>query len=109
MSFWDSLKPAKRVPVATAVNVEPDQKLLTVTWEDGVVSKLTAQHLRQSCPCAECVEEFSGRRMLDPAKISPELKLLEVQPVGNYALSFVFGDAHRTGIFNWAYLRQLSA
>jgi DUF971 family protein len=107
MTFWDSLKPAKKPPVALTVAVAADQKSVTLTWDDGHVSTLTGQHLRQSCPCAECVEEFTGKRMLDPAKVSADLKLLEVAPVGNYALSFVFGDAHRTGIFNWAYLRQL--
>lgn len=107
MSFWDSVKPKPKTPVPVTVTVTPDQQGLTVTWDDGKVATLSAQRLRQSCPCAECVEEFTGRRVLDPAKIAPDLKLLEVAPVGNYAVSFVFGDAHRTGIFNWAHLRQL--
>jgi DUF971 family protein len=107
MSFWDSVKPAKKTPIAVTVTVTPDQKGLTVTWDDGHIATLSGQTLRQSCPCAECIEEFTGRRVLDPAKISADTKILEASPVGNYALSFVFSDAHRTGIFNWGYLRQL--
>ncbi len=107
MSFWDSLKPAKRPPVAVTVNVADDQRSLTVTWDDGKVSTCSGQKLRQLCPCAECVEEFTGKRVLDGSKIPADLKILEVAPVGNYALTFVFGDAHRTGIYNWAYLREL--
>ena len=107
MSFWDSLKPAKKKPVALTVTVSPDQKALSLTWDDGHASTFSGQRLRQLCPCAECVEEFTGRRVLDGSKIPVDLKILEVAPVGNYALSFVFGDAHRTGIFNWEYLREL--
>jgi DUF971 family protein len=107
VSFWDSLKPARKVPVVVQADVSTDQLRLTLTWDDGHVSTVTAQTLRQSCPCAECVEEFSGRRVLDTSKVPADLKLLEASPVGNYALAFVFGDAHRTGIYNWEYLRQL--
>src|SRR4051812_49943801 len=107
MSFWDSIKPAKKIPVPVKVDVAPDQKSLSLTWDDGSESKITAQTLRQNCPCAECVEEFTGRRVLDQKRIAEDMKVLEVQSVGNYALSFTFGDLHRTGIFNWAFLRSL--
>lgn len=107
MSFWDSIKPAKRPPVALTVTVAPDQRSLSLTWDDGHASTLTGQLLRQACPCAECVEEFTGKRTLDPAKIPAETRILECSPVGNYAITLVFSDAHRTGIFNWAYLRTL--
>jgi DUF971 family protein len=108
VSLWDTIKPAKKVPVAVTVTVSPDQKLLTLTWDDGIHSSVGARKLRQNCPCAECVEEMTGRRTLDPETVSEDMKLLEVAPVGNYAVTFRFGDAHGTGIFNWAYLRQLS-
>jgi DUF971 family protein len=108
MSFWDTIKPTKRPPVATAVDLSSDQQTLSLTWDDGKVTQVTARLLRQSCPCAECVEEWSGKRTFDVEKIPPTLKVLEAAPVGNYALSFVFSDAHRIGIFNWSYLRELS-
>ncbi len=108
MSIWDSVKPAKKVPVATAVDLSADAKALALRWNDGVASTVTARTLRQYCPCAECVEEWSGRRTFDVATISAEMKIVELTAVGNYALTFTFGDMHRTGIFNWETLRQLS-
>ncbi|MBL9039662.1 MAG: DUF971 domain-containing protein [Archangium sp.] len=108
MSFWDSIKPATRAPVATAVDLQADQKTVKVAWSDGVATEVSARALRQYCPCAECVEEWSGRRTYDVATIPAELKVLELAPVGNYAVTFTFGDLHRTGIYNWEYLRQLS-
>src|SRR5437763_82115 len=132
MSFWDHIKPSKRAPVATKVDLSPDARTITLTWDDGKITDATAQLLRQNCPCAECVrrpvnssthsaqllrqncpcaecvEEFTGRRTLDVAKVPVDLKFIEMAEVGNYALTFTFGDAHRIGIFNWEYLRQLS-
>ena len=108
-TFWDSLKPAVKVPVAIRVDLSPDQKNLTLAWDDGLTTAATARKLRQQCPCAECVEEWSGKRTFDVERISAEMKIIEIEPVGNYALSFVFGDLHRVGIFNWKTLRELSA
>ncbi len=108
MSFWDSLKPRQRDPVATAVNVSTDGKVLTLGWDDGLTVKLSARSLRQYCPCAECVEEWSGKRTFDIESIATDMKVIEAAPVGNYALSFTFADLHRTGIFNWATLREFS-
>ncbi len=108
-NFWDSLKPATRVPVAVQVDLSQDQRDLSLLWDDGKKTQVTARALRQNCPCAECVEEWSGKRTFDQQKIPTELKIIEIAPVGNYALTFTFGDLHRIGIFNWKHLRELSS
>jgi DUF971 family protein len=108
MSFWNRIKPAQKSPVATQVSLSADQRVLELTWSDGVTTKVSARTLRQHCPCAECVEEWSGKRTFDPESIPAETKAVEVHAVGNYALAFTFGDLHRTGIFQWTYLRELA-
>lgn len=108
MSFWDSIKPATRDPRAVQVDLSDDQRTLALKWDDGVSTSVTARTLRQNCPCAECVEEWSGKRTYDPATIPAEMKVIEIAPVGNYALTFTFGDLHRIGIFHWKHLRELS-
>ena len=108
MSFWDSIKPAKKHPQATGVELSADQRLLSLSWTDGARHGITSRVLRQYCPCAECVEEWSGKRTYDVEVIAQDMKIIEIIPTGNYALSFTFGDLHRTGIFNWEYLRELA-
>ena len=108
MSIWDNVKPAKKSITAKAVVLTKDQQSLTVTWSDGKTTTVGARRLRQFCPCAGCVDEWSGKRTLDVESVPADMKVLEVQPVGNYALAFTFGDAHRTGIFQWEYLHELS-
>lgn len=91
----------------TAVDhVGPDH--LHVRWDDGGESDYRARQLRLACPCAGCVEEWTGRALLDPSKIPPSLTLLAVELVGRYALNFTFSDGHHTGIFSWALLRGLA-
>jgi DUF971 family protein len=109
MSFWDHIKPTPRPVRATAVDLTADGRRLTLAWDDGQKTEVTARALRQACPCAECVDEWTRKRTFDPATVPEDMKILEVRPVGNYALSFTFGDAHATGIFNWGLLRGENA
>ena len=108
MSIWDSVKPKKKTTTATAVVLSKDQLLLTLTWSDGETSAVSARRLRQYCPCAGCVEEWSGKRTFEVETIPEGMKVIEVHSVGNYALSFTFGDLHNTGIYQWEFLKDLS-
>jgi DUF971 family protein len=108
VSIWDTVKPAKKGITATSVVVSKDQREVTLGWSDGTSTKVGARRLRQYCPCAGCVDEWSGNRTLDIDAVPEEMKVVEAQPVGNYALSFTFGDLHRTGIYQWQYLKDLS-
>lgn len=108
MSFWDSIKPAKRAVTATHVELSLDRRQLSLTWSDGLKTTTGVRRLRQYCPCAGCVEEWTGRRTFSVDTIPEDMTVLEVQPVGNYALGFTFADQHNTGIFDWAYLRKLA-
>jgi DUF971 family protein len=95
------------VRVVLSHRLADNRRALTITWDDAQVSTLSAQKLRQVCPCAQCVEEFTGKRTLNPDTVSDQTTLEQTHPVGNYALSFTFSDSHQTGIYHWTYLRQL--
>lgn len=86
--------------------VGPD--VIRITWNDGVVNDYQARQLRLSCPCAACVEEWTGRALLDPKGVPPFLTIMVVDPVGRYALNFTFSDGHHTGIFSWERLRSMA-
>ena len=85
--------------------IETDQ--LQIVWQDEAVSLYTPQQLRLACPCAQCVEEWTGEKILDPASVSEEILLLNVDLVGRYALNFKWSDFHETGIFTFELLRKL--
>ncbi|TAH34570.1 MAG: DUF971 domain-containing protein [Planctomycetota bacterium] len=76
-------------------------------WSDGLRAELRPRQLRLRCPCAACVSETTGRRLLDPALIAGDLMLADMQPVGRYAYRCLFGDGHDTGIYTLEHLREL--
>ena len=78
-----------------------------VTWADDRVCVYEAAHLRRLCPCAQCVNEFTGERVLKPEAVSDELSIEDVGIVGRYALNFRWSDGHETGIYSFRYLREI--
>jgi DUF971 family protein len=80
---------------------------LRVVWNDGRVCRYGAAALRRVCPCAQCVNEFTGERMLRAESVPDELQIESVELVGRYALNFRWSDGHQTGIYSFRYLREL--
>jgi ATP-binding protein involved in chromosome partitioning len=79
-----------------------------IEWKDGVVTEHAARELRLACPCASCVDEGTGRPLLDPATVKNDILLFGSELVGRYGLSFSWSDGHKTGIFSWQRLRGLA-
>ena len=78
-----------------------------ISWNDGHVSQYPSWYLREKCPCANCIDEFTGQPRVDPGSIPASLERVHVAAVGNYALNFGFSDNHGTGIYTFEYLRRL--
>jgi len=84
-----------------------DKGVLGIQWSDGHKGRYPVRFLRQHCPCAACVDEWSGERRLQPEDVPLLIRLENVQPVGRYALQFTWSDGHDTGIYSYTLLRQL--
>lgn len=108
MSFWDHIKPSAPPVSVTSVELSKDKRTLTLTWSDGQKSQLGARVLRQICPCASCVDEWTKKLRHDPERVPESMTIEGVAPVGNYAVALIFSDSHSTGIFTWELLRQAS-
>lgn len=80
---------------------------LRITWADDHVSSFTAAGLRRACPCAQCVNEWTGQRVLRPESVADELVINDLSLVGRYAINFRWSDGHDTGIYSFRYLREL--
>ena len=81
--------------------------LFHIEWKDGARSDYKARELRLACPCASCIEEGTGRPILDPKTVKDDILLFGSELVGRYGLSFFWSDGHKTGIFSWQRLRDL--
>jgi DUF971 family protein len=79
---------------------------IELVWDADHVELLPSRALRLACPCAGCVEEMSGRMILDPATVPDDVHADAVELVGGYGLRIRWSDAHATGIYTFAMLRQ---
>lgn len=95
----------KKVPVKLSA---PGEAEIRIEWNDGTTSVYAPRDLRIACPCAVCVNEFTGKRTLDPKTIAPDMRAVSIEKVGRYALHIIWSDLHSTGIYSFEYLRKLA-
>ena len=92
-------------PWPTELRLHRDRKALTVTFDNGETFDLAAEYLRVRSPSAEVQGHSPSERRTVSGK--QNVAILEVHPVGNYAVRLGFDDMHATGIFSWEYLFEL--
>lgn len=95
----------------TNLKLADDHRLL-MEWSDGRKQEFTPRQLRSACPCATCREKRNAAAdpLALPVLKDPQagpLRILGMQPVGNYAYTIAFSDGHDTGIYSFDLLREL--
>jgi DUF971 family protein len=88
------------------LRVNKSKDTLSVTFLDGLAADLSAELLRVMSPSAEVQGHSPAERKLVAGKRSVLIR--QIEPVGNYAVRIVFSDGHSTGIYSWAYFRDLA-
>jgi len=92
-------------PWPTELRLRKDRKALAVAFDNGESFELAAEYLRVRSPSAEVQGHSPSERRTVAGKA--HVQILELHPVGNYAVRLVFDDMHSTGIFSWDYLFEL--
>jgi ATP-binding protein involved in chromosome partitioning len=90
-----------------AIKRQNDEQKLLIQWRDGSEFRLPLVPLRAECCCAHCVDEMTGRRLIEVSAIAPDITIDEMQLVGNYAVKLFWSDGHNTGLYTWALLQKL--
>ena len=88
---------------------EIDSDHIRLTWPDGETLAVRHYDLRTRCRCALCVDEHSGKPRIDIGSIPPDVRAVEIRPLGNYALYIAWSDHHSTGFFPYRLIRELAA
>jgi len=87
------------------IRLPKDRRTLRVAFDDGHTFDLPAELLRVTSPSAEVQGHSEAERKTVGGKRN--VTILSVDPVGNYAVRLGFDDMHSTGIYSWAFLRDL--
>lgn len=90
-------------PHPTHVELHSAAHLLTIQWSDGVQTDFSLRYLRGWCPCATCQGHFA----LSKVFADSDATLMDVEPVGSYAMKLTWLSGHNTGIYSFEYLRQI--
>ena len=87
------------------IRLAKDRRTLHVTFDDGMAFSLSSELLRVTSPSAEVQGHSEAQRKTVGGKRN--VTILSVDPIGNYAVRLGFDDMHTTGIYSWAFLRDL--
>ena len=106
---WSEAAIAKSGAPTIAIGLRrTNPRTLSVLWQDGKQADFDVRDLRLACPCAQCVEEISGRPLLDPTKVRPDIAPVMVTSVGSYGITIRWNDGHSTGIYSYERLRAMA-
>ena len=87
------------------IRLKKAEKVLEIEFDDGQVFALPAELLRVESPSAEVMGHGPGQKTIVAGR--RDVGIMELEPVGHYAVRIKFDDLHDTGIYSWQYLRQL--
>ena len=90
----------------TGITVSDGGRTVTIAFENGATISLSAARLRQETPSAEARSlSAADRAALVQGK---DIRIVELETVGNYAMRPTFSDGHATGIYTWDALQDLA-
>ena len=94
-------------PTPTALTIHSQSRILEITFSDGAQFRIPFELMRIYSPSAEVQGHGPGQEILQTGK--REVNMVELEPIGNYAVKPVFSDGHESGLFTWDYLYHLGA
>lgn len=92
-------------PTPEALTVHEASRVLEVVFSDGARFRIPFELMRVYSPSAEVQGHGPGQEVLQTGK--RDVTLVNLEPVGNYAVKPTFSDGHDSGIFSWDYLYEL--
>lgn len=90
----------------TEITLHQQSRELEIAFADGLRSKFPFEFLRVNSPSAEVRGHGIGQEVLQVGKRN--VNVLNIEPVGSYAIKIDFDDGHDTGLYSWEYLRFLA-
>jgi DUF971 family protein len=88
--------------------MQKDDFTFSIQWTDGMLSDYRLSDLQKRCPCASCIDEYTGNRVLDVSSVEETVRAKRINSVGRYALRVEFTSGCSTGIYGFDLLRMLS-
>lgn len=91
-----------------AVHPHPTEASLQIRWDNGSETTTLYRRLRLECPCAGCVNEMTGERMLQESSVPADIRITGITVLGRYALQIQWSDGHGTGLYHFDRLWEIA-
>lgn len=95
----------KNTPIPTEIKLHQKSRLMELTFSDGAHFSLSFEFLRVHSPSAEVRGHGPGQEVLQVGK--KDVDIVNLEPVGSYAVRPIFSDGHDSGIYSWDLLYAL--
>ena len=95
------------MPNNIVTDIQIGEEYIQIFWQDGHRSALPHRYVRLRCRCAQCVDEMTGKELLDPESVESNVIAIDHFIVGNYGAQFLWSDTHHTGIYTYDFLRSI--
>lgn len=93
------------MPLPTSLTLHQRSRMLEIGFDDGKTFRIPFELMRVYSPSAEVQGHGPGQEVLQTGK--REVGIVELEPVGNYAVKPVFSDGHDSGLYTWDLLYRL--
>lgn len=80
---------------------------MRIRWNNEKTYAVPYIEMRFYCPCAGCIDEHTGERMIEKSSIQPNIRATQAQPIGRYAIQITWSDGHDTGMYHYDRLLEL--
>jgi DUF971 family protein len=90
------------------IRARKPEGILDVEWPADRVARIPFKVVRTACPCAACVDEMTGERILDPETVPGDIVPSKLEFIGRYALKVTWPDGHSTGLYTWDLLDEIA-
>jgi len=93
-------------PVPTELKLHQKTRVLEVAFDDGARFELPCEYLRVHSPSAEARAAKNERGAITGKE---QVNIINITPVGSYAVKLEFDDGHDTGVYSWKTLYELGS
>lgn len=95
------------MPNLTKIAPSPSGQIM-MQFDTGEQFEIGSIDLRYACPCANCVDEMTGKRTLRRESLKTDVRPVKIEPVGRYGIHIDWSDGHRTGMYHFDNLYSLA-
>lgn len=85
---------------------QKDNYTFSIQWNDGMIQDFRLCDLQRNCPCAQCTDEITGKRLTNPKAVPDNVRATVIRSIGRYGLRIQFTSGCSTGIYSFDRLRK---